>query len=105
MAPRCSPLEVTLFNPAYNKDKFEMTSLTIDGKLGPLKAVYTAGYLVAARGAGGRLHQLFPRGLRRILSVLRQVRFDADLLLAERSLAHQRAEQALSAGVSLEHSG
>ena len=41
-----NPLEVTLFNPAHNNDKFEMTSLTIDGKLGPLKAVYTAGYLV-----------------------------------------------------------
>ncbi len=40
------PLEVTLFNPAYNNDKFEMTSLTIDGRLGLLKAVYTAGYLV-----------------------------------------------------------
>jgi iron complex outermembrane receptor protein len=40
------PLEVTLFNPAYNDDKFEMTSLTIDGKLGDLKAVYTGGYLV-----------------------------------------------------------
>jgi outer membrane receptor protein involved in Fe transport len=39
------PLEVTLFNPAYNNDKFEMTSLTIDGKLGFLKGVYTAGYL------------------------------------------------------------
>src|SRR5579864_4956651 len=40
------PLEVTLFNPAHNNDKFEMTSLTIDGRLGPLKGVYTAGYLV-----------------------------------------------------------
>jgi iron complex outermembrane recepter protein len=40
------PLEVTLFNPAYNKDRFEMTSLTVDGKLGFLKGVYTAGYLV-----------------------------------------------------------
>jgi iron complex outermembrane recepter protein len=40
------PLEVTLFNPAYNDDKFEMTSLTIDGKIGDLKAVYTGGYLV-----------------------------------------------------------
>src|ERR1700691_1708690 len=40
------PLEVTLFNPAYNNDKFEMTSLTVDGKLGFLKGVYTAGYLV-----------------------------------------------------------
>jgi iron complex outermembrane receptor protein len=40
------PLEVTLFNPAHDNDKFEMTSLTIDGKLGFLKGVYTAGYLV-----------------------------------------------------------
>ena len=40
-----NPLEVTLFNPAYNKDKWSMTSLTIDGKIGPLKAVYTGGYL------------------------------------------------------------
>jgi outer membrane receptor protein involved in Fe transport len=40
------PLEVTLFNPAHNNDKFEMTSLTIDGRLGFLKGVYTAGYLV-----------------------------------------------------------
>ncbi len=39
------PLEVTLFNPSYDNDKFEMTSLTIDGKLGFLKGVYTAGYL------------------------------------------------------------
>jgi iron complex outermembrane receptor protein len=41
-----NPLEVTLFNPAYDNDKFEMTSLTVDGKLGFLKGVYTAGYLV-----------------------------------------------------------
>ena len=40
------PLEVTLFNPAYDNDKFEMTSWTIDGKLGALKSVYTGGYLV-----------------------------------------------------------
>ena len=40
------PLEVTLFNPAYDNDKFEMTSWTVDGKVGPVKAVYTGGYLV-----------------------------------------------------------
>jgi len=27
------PLEVTLFNPAYDNDKFEMTSWTVDGKM------------------------------------------------------------------------
>jgi iron complex outermembrane recepter protein len=40
------PLEVTLFNPAYDKDKFESTAWTVNGKFGPLKAVYTGGYLV-----------------------------------------------------------
>jgi iron complex outermembrane receptor protein len=37
---------VTLFNPSYNKDKFENTALTVTGKIGPLKAVYSGGYLV-----------------------------------------------------------
>jgi len=41
-----APLEVTLFNNAYDKDKFENTALTVNGKFGPLKAVYTGGYLV-----------------------------------------------------------
>ena len=40
-----SPLEVTLFNNAYNKDKFEDTAWTVHGKIGPLRAVYTGGYL------------------------------------------------------------
>jgi iron complex outermembrane receptor protein len=40
-----APLQVTLFNPTYDKDKFSNTAWTIDGKLGPLKAVYTGGYL------------------------------------------------------------
>ena len=40
------PLEVTLFNPGYDKDKFESTAWTVNGKFGDLKAVYTGGYLV-----------------------------------------------------------
>jgi iron complex outermembrane recepter protein len=40
------PLEVTIFNNSYDKDKFESTAWTLNGKLGPLKAVYTGGYLV-----------------------------------------------------------
>ena len=40
------PLEATLFNPSYDKDKFESTAWTVNGKFGPLKAVYTGGYLV-----------------------------------------------------------
>jgi iron complex outermembrane recepter protein len=39
------PLEVTLFNKAYNKDKFTNTAWTVEGKIGSLKAVYTGGYL------------------------------------------------------------
>ena len=41
------PLETTIFNNAYSKDKFTNTALTVTGKLGDyLKAVYTGGYLV-----------------------------------------------------------
>jgi outer membrane receptor protein involved in Fe transport len=42
---KLDPLEVTLFNPAYDKDKFENTAWTLNGKLGDLKLVYTGGYL------------------------------------------------------------
>jgi outer membrane receptor protein involved in Fe transport len=38
--------QVTLFNNAYDKDKFENTAWTLNGKVGDLKAVYTGGYLV-----------------------------------------------------------
>ena len=41
-----NPLEVTIFNNAFDKDQFESTSWTLNGKIGPLKAVYTGGYLV-----------------------------------------------------------
>ncbi|HEY0340709.1 MAG TPA: TonB-dependent receptor plug domain-containing protein, partial [Steroidobacteraceae bacterium] len=41
-----NPLEVTLFNNAFDKDKFESTAWTFNGKIGPVKAVYTGGYLV-----------------------------------------------------------
>ncbi len=40
------PLEVTLFNNSYDKDKFENTAWTVNGKFGDLRAVYTGGYLV-----------------------------------------------------------
>jgi outer membrane receptor protein involved in Fe transport len=40
------PLQVTLFSPSYDKDKFENTSWTLNGKFGDLKAVYTGAYLV-----------------------------------------------------------
>ena len=39
-------LSVQLYNPSYDKDRFESTALTVNGRVGPLKAVYTGGYLV-----------------------------------------------------------
>ncbi|MEP6549455.1 MAG: TonB-dependent receptor [Gammaproteobacteria bacterium] len=37
---------VTLFNDSFNKDKFENTALTINGRIGDIKTVYTGSYLV-----------------------------------------------------------
>jgi outer membrane receptor protein involved in Fe transport len=39
-------LSVQLYNPSFDKDRFENTSLTLTGRLGPLKLVYAGGYLV-----------------------------------------------------------
>ncbi len=39
------PLSVNLFNPSYDKDKFENTALTVQGKVGPLSLVYSGAYL------------------------------------------------------------
>ena len=36
---------VTLFNNSYNKDRFENTALTINGRIGVLRAVYAGSYL------------------------------------------------------------
>lgn len=38
------PLQVTAFTPAYDKDRFQNTAWTVNGQIGPLKAVYTGGY-------------------------------------------------------------
>jgi outer membrane receptor protein involved in Fe transport len=37
---------VNLFNDSYNKDKFENTALVINGRIGDLRAVYAASYLL-----------------------------------------------------------
>ncbi len=41
-----APLQVTLFTPNVDKDKFENTAWTLNGRIGALKAVYTGGYLI-----------------------------------------------------------
>jgi iron complex outermembrane recepter protein len=62
------PLSVNLFNPSYNKDKFENTALVVNGKIGDLKLVYSGAYLVRtvdqlqdytnyARGVNGYYYQ------------------------------------------------
>lgn len=40
------PLQVTLYNPSYNKDKFENTALTVNGNINDFKLVYAGSYLV-----------------------------------------------------------
>jgi outer membrane receptor protein involved in Fe transport len=40
------PQSVNLFNPSDNRDKFENTAWTVDGRIGVLKAVYAGSYLV-----------------------------------------------------------
>ncbi len=42
---KLNPLEETSFFPAYNKDRASLTSWTVNGKIGQLKAVYTGSYL------------------------------------------------------------
>jgi iron complex outermembrane receptor protein len=39
-------LSVQLFNPSYDKDRFENTALTIEGHIGALKLTYASSYLV-----------------------------------------------------------
>jgi iron complex outermembrane receptor protein len=40
------PWQGTFFSPAYDKDRYENTALTISGKVGDIKAVYAGAYLV-----------------------------------------------------------
>lgn len=40
------PLSVNLFNSTFDKDRFENTALTVEGKLGRLQLVYAGSYLV-----------------------------------------------------------
>lgn len=43
---KLQPLQVTLFAPNVDKDKFENTAWTLTGRIAALKAVYTGGYLI-----------------------------------------------------------
>jgi iron complex outermembrane receptor protein len=39
-------LSVQLYNPSYDNDRFENTALTLEGRVGALKLLYTGSYLV-----------------------------------------------------------
>ena len=100
------PLEVTLFNPAYNKDKFESTAWTVNGKIWRYQ---------------GRLYRRLPRSSRDqqgdYTNYARGFYADyyqchsaspgvaADVLLAECHLALERAERARATRVALQHAG
>lgn len=66
-------LTVQSFLPSYNNDRFESTALSVNGKVGDLKLVYTGAYLVRnveqqgdytgyARGANAAYYQCMPYG-------------------------------------------
>lgn len=44
--PALGDLNVQQYNPSTDKDRFEDTAWTVDGRVGALKLVYTGGYLV-----------------------------------------------------------
>ena len=44
--PALGDLDVQQYNPSQDLDKFEDTAWTLNGRVGPLKLVYTGGYLV-----------------------------------------------------------
>lgn len=42
---KLGPDQVTTFTPAFDKDRYENTAWTVNGKVGVLNAVYTGGYM------------------------------------------------------------
>ncbi|MFI4973349.1 MAG: TonB-dependent receptor [Caulobacterales bacterium] len=62
------PLQVTAFTPSFNKDRWDNTAWTLNGKFGPIKAIYTGSWLSRrisevydyanySRSAGGMYYQ------------------------------------------------
>jgi iron complex outermembrane receptor protein len=65
---KLQPLQVTAFAPSYDKDKYENTAWTVNGKISDFKVIYTGSYLVRnihqqmeysnySRSAGGMYYQ------------------------------------------------
>ena len=62
------PLQVSSFVPSYDRDRWENTAWTVNGKIGQLKAIYTGAYMIRnisqqmdytnySRSAGGMYYQ------------------------------------------------
>ena len=114
-------MEVTLFNNAYDKDKFENTAWTVNGKIGDLKAVYTGGYLVRhvnqvadytnyARGVYADYYQCYGPGTGYAVPNPNPPGYGdpnltSTLLLAEFDLAGNRAQRASEQRIPLQHAG
>jgi len=41
-----APLQTTVFSPSFDKDHYENTAWTVNGKLGDIKLIYTGAYLI-----------------------------------------------------------
>ena len=99
-------LSVQLYNPSYNKDRFENTALTIDGRVGPLKLVYAGSYLVRNISTSAGLYELCARRLRRLLPMRgRAQRQAGPVLHAEHDLERYRERHPRQPGVAREYSG
>jgi outer membrane receptor protein involved in Fe transport len=42
---KLQPLQVTAFSPSYNRDNYENTAWTVNGKVGDLSVIYTGGWM------------------------------------------------------------
>ena len=42
---KLNPLQITAFSPSYDRDNYQNTSWTVNGKVGDLKLVYTGAYM------------------------------------------------------------
>ena len=84
------PLSVTLFNPSYDKDKFENTALTISGTDRQTQGRLRRRVSGAKRRSAAGLHELRPRRLGDLLPVhglQHGIRSAHQVLLAKRDLA------------------
>ena len=69
--PAPAALSVNLFKPSYDKDRFENTALTVNGRVGPLKPGVLRLLPRPQHPVTVRLHQLCARPVRLLLPVHR----------------------------------